>query len=105
MTIFNSRSWKESGKAIQEAGRSFQSSASGRISGLQNTGADGGISILDGLISGVLPAVLEAVQDTLKGIEQGLSDEGDAAIATGEAYQAVEDAAEEIGDFMEGEYY
>ncbi|MDU7360415.1 MAG: hypothetical protein E7L00_04310 [Propionibacteriaceae bacterium] len=105
MSIFDPDSWKKSGEAIQEAGRNFKSSASGRISGLQNTGADGGISILDGLIAGILPAVRDAVEGTLDGIKQGLQDEGAAAIATGDAYKAVEDAAEKIGNFMEGEYY
>lgn len=104
MVEFNPPSWRRAGVAVGQAGDDIASQVRSRVAGLQNTGADGGISMIDGLIAGVLPAVMEAVDETLAGISQGLSDEGEALIATGDAYAEVEDAATEIGQFMEGEY-
>lgn len=104
MVEFNPDSWRKAGKAVEDAGTTISSQVAPRLSGLQNTGADGGISMIDGLIAGVLPAVMEAVNATLTGISKGLAAEGEALIATGNAYAEVEAAAEEIGNFMEGEY-
>jgi len=88
----------------RDAGDDIATRVRSSLAGLQNTGAEGGIAMIDGLIAGVLPAVMEAVDATLEGISQGLRDEGEALIATGDAYAEVEDAATEIGNFMEGEY-
>lgn len=104
MVEFNPPSWRKAGVAVSDAGDDISSRVRSRLSGLQNTGADGGISMIDGLIAGVLPAVMEAVDATLAGISTGLGQEGEALVATGDAYAEVEDAATEIGDFMEGEY-
>lgn len=104
MVEFNPGSWRKAGGVVEDAGTSFASSMQSTLGGLQNTGADGGISMIDGLIAGVLPAVMEAVGSTVTGIAQGLAAEGAALVATGNAYAEVEAAAEEIGNFMEGEY-
>ncbi|WP_296141347.1 hypothetical protein [uncultured Tessaracoccus sp.] len=105
MTIFTPSSWQKAGSAIRDAGTTFGDAVRGRVDSLENTGADGGIAMIDEIIAGVLPAVMEAVNETIDGIEQGLGSEGEAAVATGDAYEEVEDAAAEIGAFDEGEYY
>gem|GEM_PF-3350048 len=104
MVIFTPDSWRHAGQAVKEASDAFRSGVTGRLGGLANTGADGGMSMVDGLIAGILPAVMEAVDDTIDGISTNLAAEGEALIATGDAYAEVEDAATEIGSFMDGEY-
>ena len=104
MVIFTPDSWRKGGSAVEDAGTAFSTAVSGKLSGLSNTGADGGIAMIDGLIAGILPAVLEAVNGTVTGISTGLGSEGAALVATGDAYAEVEAAVAEIGNFMEGEY-
>lgn len=100
--IFSPDSWRRAGGAVEEAGADVSTRIRSRLSGVQMTG-EGGLTLLDELVAGIVPAVMEAVDGALRDMSTGLADEGEGLIATGQAYAAVEEAAAELGGFMEGE--
>lgn len=101
--IFTPDSWRKAGAAVEEAGGDVTARIRNRLGSVSLTG-EGGLTLLDELVAGIVPAVMEAVEGALTDMSTGLRDEGDALIATGDAYAQVEEAATELGDFMEGEY-
>lgn len=100
--IFSPESWRRAGGAVEDAGGDVASRIRGRLGSVQMTG-EGGITLLDELVAGIVPAVMEAVDGALADMSTGLAQEGEGLIETGNAYAAVEEAAAELGGFMEGE--
>ncbi|AQP51712.1 hypothetical protein [Tessaracoccus flavescens] len=100
--IFTPDSWRKAGGAVEDAGGDVASRIRSRLGSVQLTG-EGGLTLLDELVAGIVPAVMEAVDGALADMSTGLGLEGDALIETGNAYAAVEEAATELGGFMEGE--
>lgn len=104
MIEFNPSSWRKAGAAVSDAGKEFSSTVGSQLGSLSTTGADGGISMIDGLIAGVLPAVMEAVSETVDGLAAGMATEGGFLVAVGDAYAEVELDAETLSGFINEEY-
>lgn len=100
--IFNPDSWRRAGEAVEDASGDVLSRLKGPLGSVQVTG-EGGLTLLDGLVAAIVPAVMEAVDDALGGMASGLKAEAGGLVDTGRAYATVEAEATEIGNFMEGE--
>ncbi len=104
MIEFTPSSWRKAGAAVSDAGTDFSSKMGSQLGSLSSTGADGGISMLDGLIAGVLPAVMDAVTATVDGLAGSMATEGEYLANIGDAYAEVEADAETLSGFMNEEY-
>ncbi len=91
--IFTPDSWRKAGGAVEDAGGDVASRIRSRLGSVQLTG-EGGLTLLDELVAGIVPAVMEAVDGALADMSTGLGLEGDALIETGNAYAAVEEAGD-----------
>ena len=89
---------------MSEAGTDFSSQMESQLGSLATTGAEGGISMIDGLIAGVLPAVMDAVTATVDGLAASMATEGEYMVNIGDAYAEVEADAETLSGFINEEY-
>ncbi|AQP47659.1 hypothetical protein BW730_09300 [Tessaracoccus aquimaris] len=97
--IFSPESWRSAGGAVDDAGGDVTSRLVSRLGSVQITGQEG-LTLLDELVAGIVPAVMDAVNGALADMSTGLRDEGAALVETGNAYAAIEEAAAEVAGHM-----
>lgn len=91
--IFNPDSWVKSGKAVDEAGRSFRSQASAVMdtnSDVTAIGCTNGGTLMDATLAMIVPPVMDAIRETIGAISSGMLVEAQGMSDTGNSYEATE---------------
>lgn len=95
---FDPDSWQKAGTDLTTTSSTFlkqaqsvmdQTSAVGRVE------CDKGMTLADGCLAGILPALNTALQEAITGMADGLDGEGGSVIDTGKALQRLEQGNED----------
>lgn len=87
--------WRVAGEIFHTEAARFAAVARRDLGPLVTTGGADGVPVLDEMIAGVLPALLDAVNPTVDGISKGLTDEGTSLMERGETFQGMRADIEE----------
>lgn len=90
--------WRDAGEVFRSEATRFSTAARREFAPLATTAGVDGIPVLDEMIAGVLPAVMEAVNATVDGISANLAAEGTALVERGDALQEIRAEIEEWDD-------
>lgn len=86
MAMVDPTAWRDAGQVFQSEAVRFSIIARRELGALATTPSDGGIEEFDGLVAGMLPAVMGTVDSTIDGIAENLAAEGAALLEMGDTY-------------------
>lgn len=98
MMKFDPDSWSKAGADLSSTSSTFKSKAQAVMDQTSEVGrveCDKGMTLADGCLAGILPALNTALQEAITGMSDGLDGEGGSVVDTGTALAKLEQGNED----------